>query len=71
MVIRKADEAEELAQQYLQNRYSVTGNIITTSVGFDGNFFTISGYWEEGETRFDFEVKADKDGNIVGWRVTP
>jgi len=71
MVIRMADEAEELARQYLKSKYSVQGDIIVTRVAFDGNFFAVSGHWEERDSRSDFQVTVDKDGNIVGWHVAP
>jgi len=44
MVIRTADEAQELAQQYLRGKYAPEGDIFVTAVAFDKDLFTVLGH---------------------------
>lgn len=66
--IKTADEAEAIAKDYIQKRTEKTARDIgIIKVGFDGTFFTIHGYFTREGTLFDFGVKVDKEGNVVGW----
>lgn len=40
-------------------------------VDFDGNFYEVSGHWETDRGRVDFRVKLDREGNVVGWSLSP
>lgn len=74
MVLKNATEAEAAAENYLSERFDAPeGNVEVTRVDFDGSFYEVSGHYSaraSGE-RVDFKIKIDRDGNAVGWVLSP
>lgn len=74
LVLKNADEAEIAAEHWLVERFSAAeGNVEVSRVDFDGSFYEVVGHYTSISTknRVDFKVKLDRDGNIVGWNLTP
>lgn len=73
MSVKNCDEAEEIAEKFLGEKFSYY-DIRIDSVDFDGEFFLVNGFNEEKhdddlvKTRFIVKIKTD--GNVVGWKVT-
>ena len=72
MVLENATEAEVAAEKYLSERFDAPeGNTDVSRVDFDGNFYEVLGHWVTDKGRVDFKVKVDREGNVVGWALSP
>ena len=69
MSVKNCDEAEEIAENFLLQKFGF-GNITIDSVDFDGNFFLVNGFNEGKEEKVRFIVKISTNGNVVGWKLT-
>lgn len=66
--INTADEAETVAINYIQQKSGKTAQDTSiVRVAFDGTFFSVYGSFKQDEILFQFGVKIDKNGNVVGW----
>jgi hypothetical protein len=72
VVLKNADEAAAAAENYLCEKFDAPeGNIEVSRIEFDGDFFEVSGHWESSDGRVDYKVKIDREGNVVGWIMSP
>ncbi len=72
MVLKNADEAETAVERWLVERFGAPeGHVEVSRVDFDGNFYEISGHYATSGNRVDFKAKVDRDGNVVGWTLSP
>jgi hypothetical protein len=70
--LKNATEAEVAAEVYLVERFSAPeGNVEVSRVDFDGNFYEVCGHYVREGNRVDFKVKIEREGNVVGWSLTP
>jgi len=73
--VKTAEEAAKIAVDYAKKAFKVKGEIHLTSVGFDGSYFVVRGYYHfegrKGVRPQLVNVKVDGEGKIVGWSLRP
>lgn len=65
--IHTADEAQKIAVSYLREKKKLNEKLYVDAVRFDGACFSVMFHTGSDEELYPYNVKVDKEGNVVGW----